>query len=840
MPALFSRSRTFLLILVCINGVLFTTSAAQTTPPLDPVRDAAGAPLERDIHQPLPEQYIWTAPDTPANNTDRIKYVFPAPNEKTEPHFFRTTFEVSTVPAQATLYIAGPRSAEVYLNGRLVQKVDSDITHPLGMHVFAIPVEHSLARGKNILAMKVVRGRGVTGFTNSALVMQQTFGEVLVAKIVLRAPGIMAPALLMSTPAWKSTTKVQSGWETSAFDDSGWKHVQTLGGIESSIDLFQWNADAGLYDWPGFDGISPFLAHRRVAAQTLLSITQANSRLENPTQLTQAQPSADFVVHLSANSLPAQQAPNIILDFGKELTGRLELVSNSASHAQLTIQYGESYDEMLKEPYLGVNLLDIAPHATAHGPNTSFRYVKIAFVGGGPELRFSSIAADDIFYPVQYKGSFESSDTLLNRIWESGAYTAHLCMQDDVWDSPKRDRGRWMGDTDVMGRTIEDVFDDRFLMEDTLDRLLGPAPVQQHVNGIPGYSAFWFTGIAQYIRQTGSKEFLEHMHDRMLQLLAYVDKEFDQNNVYANKTNVWLFVDWSAELNGDTPESRRATTLEFYSAYREASWLLRYLGDTANADRYERRAEEIKTAAQKYLLDPATGTFGPRWQTNAAAVISGVADPSQYNAIWSKSLSSVGHVRFNSLVTTPYYGYYILSAMARMGHRKDALQWMRQYWGGMLEEGATSFWEAYDPDWFKEDFHSSLQADRRSGYFVSLAHGWSSGPTPWLTEQVLGIQSQGPGFDTVDIRPDLLDLEWAKGTQPTPHGPLSISLKKQGMSIAIDLPPGIRARVSVPVSRPNGIITVNGERHSSTPAEDDTRAIVTIETPGHYVFAVVD
>jgi len=41
----------------------------------------------------------------------------------------------------------------------------------------------------------------------------------------------------------------------------------------------------------------------------------------------------------------------------------------------------------------------------------------------------------------------------------------------------KRDRGRWMGDLDVSGRTIEDAFDDHFLMEETLDRLLGPAPV---------------------------------------------------------------------------------------------------------------------------------------------------------------------------------------------------------------------------------------------------------------------------------------------------------------------------------------------------------------------------
>ena len=32
----------------------------------------------------------------------------------------------------------------------------------------------------------------------------------------------------------------------------------SLGPIESSIDLLQWNADAGMYDWPGYDGISPF------------------------------------------------------------------------------------------------------------------------------------------------------------------------------------------------------------------------------------------------------------------------------------------------------------------------------------------------------------------------------------------------------------------------------------------------------------------------------------------------------------------------------------------------------------------------------------------------------
>jgi len=414
-------------------------------------------------------------------------------------------------------------------------------------------------------------------------------------------------------------------------------------------------------------------------------------------------------------------------------------------------------------------------------------------------------------------------------------------MQDGVWDASKRDRGRWMGDTDVSGRVIEDVFGDRPLMEDTLDRLLAPPgeSVDQHVNGIPGYSSFWFTGVADYYRHTGSKVFLEHEHARMLQLLALVDHEFDERNIYANKSNVWLYVDWSPELNGDTPETRRATTLEFYRAYREAAWMLRELSDTTNADKYDTRAALVKSAAGKYLLDPKTGTFGPRWQTNAAAVIGGAASPQQYDAIWNNVLSHVGTGSTNGLIISPYYNYYVIRAMAEMGHRQEALKWIREYWGGMIAEGATSFWEAYDPSWYKEDFHSSLQSDNRSGYFVSLAHGWSAGPTAWLMEQVLGIQPTGAGFSTVDVRPDLIDLDWAKGAEPTPHGLLKVDARKDGANIAItlDVPEGVIARVAVPVSSAAAKVIINGNAAVATPAENGTRMFVTLDHAGHYQLA---
>jgi hypothetical protein len=199
----------------------------------------------------------------------------------------------------------------------------------------------------------------------------------------------------------------------------------------------------------------------------------------------------------------------------------------------------------------------------------------------------------------------------------------------------------------------------------------------------------------------------------------------------------------------------------------------------------------------------------------------------------------VGHIKYNALIISPYYNYYVIRAMAEMGHRKDALAWIRQYWGGMLEEGATSFWEGYDPSWYKGDFHASLQADNGSGYFVSLAHGWSSGPTVWLMEEVLGIQPTGPGFSTVNIRPDLVDLSWAKGGEPTPHGLLKVDARKENskMALTVDLPEGVAAKVSVPITSPSAHVLVNGKEQDAVSAENGKRMIVTLQKAGHYSLA---
>lgn len=814
-------SPTFSLALATVSLLSAASLLAQSAPasaasgPLDPTRNVSAPQLIDRGHTPLPEQYIWVAAPKSAAGQGK---------PDAAPRYFRATFQVPQVPPQATLYIAGVEASEVYIDGKLADKVQENPSSPLKMGVFSTSVSSFLHTGKNVLALKVVPGKTLSDGKRYLLV-----------KIVPRAQGIYAPPLLISGPDWKGTLQAASGWQTPGFDDSSWPNVHAFGPIESSLDFFQANDDAGLYAWPGYIGASSFLAHFTLPAQKVEQVFSGRSSFTNLDALTQlpvASPSKQFTVDLSSTSLPGQDAPSVLLDFGKEVTGRVEFISTSDRPANITVQYGESRDEALHGPYLGVDPLTVLPGATAYGPKSAFRYAKVRFLGGGPKLTFKFIGLDDIYYPVKYLGSFESSDPLLNRIWEVGAYTAHLCMQDDIWDAPKRDRMRWAGDLDVSGRVINDIFDDHYLMQDTMTRLVGAAPVKDHVNGIAGYSAWWISEEKQYYLHSGSLDYLRSVHPQLVQLLDHMDTEIDARDLYANTTHSWPFVDWSPELNGDHREALRATQFEFYLGYRDGAFLLRQLGDTANADKFDRRAQQLKQAAKKYLLDPSNNTYGPRWQTNSIAVFSGVAGPAQYAPIWDHVLSTVNTTKYTAFVTTPYYGYYILSAMAETGHRPQALQWIRDYWGGMLAEGATSFWEGYDPSWPKRNFHASLQADDGTGYYVSLAHGWSTGPTAWLMEQVLGIHPTAPGFSKTTIRPDLAGLEWAKGAEPTPQGLLQVSLR--GNDIAVDVPPGVEATVLVP-SHAGGHVDVNGKAdNSATMNPDGTRAEVVLKQPGHY------
>ena len=738
------------------------------------------------------------------------------------------------------MYIAGPRRARVFLNGEKIADLLYDIDAPIGIHVFHVDVGPGLRPGKNVLAIEAVRGRGIVSGGGPLATQQLTYGEVLAVTLIPAPLGQLADPMLRSDATWrsKSVDGTEPHWSDLNFDDVHWSRVASLGPVESNVDFFQWSADAGMYDWPGYLGMSPALRTYAVTPKAVTHLFPGGASFEHLDALRKPVVSGGFfsVVNPKAATQTDAEAPSLLLDLGREVAGRVLVESASDSGSTLSIAYGESEIEALATGltsqqqggnYLGTNILRVPPRGTARGPKSGFRYVRIRFLRGAPVSQFKSIRVEGIYYPVHYSGSFHSSDPLLNRIWETGAYTAHLCMQDGIWDAVKRDRGRWVGDLDIEGRVIGEVFGEKALVEETL-RALVPVGTQ-HVNGIPSYSALWVTSLYSLFEHTGDRSFVESQHRSLLKILSVMDSNLDGDDLFRDDGRYWLFVDWSPGLFGFASGARVGTQLQYVRAYRDAASLLRALGDTNNATRYELQAKRAQRAAAT-LRDPGRVTYGTGWQLNALGVLTEPATTG--GTIWDEVLSRVKQDTPTDPVISPYFNAYVLEAMSLTGHQRAALDWIRTYWGGMIAEGATSFWESYDLRWPKDNPHLSLQADGTSGYFVSLAHGWSSRPTSWLIENVLGVTPSSPGYDTVDVRPELLGLDFAEGSVATPHGSIAVHIDKQ-RGISLDLPTGIQhATLTYPAGESSEPLYLDGA--PAPAAGPDGRTRVDLTSVGHH------
>ena len=125
-------------------------------------------------------------------------------------------------------------------------------------------------------------------------------------------------------------------------------------------------------------------------------------------------------------------------------------------------------------------------------------------------------------------------------------------------------------------------------------------------------------------------------------------------------------------------------------------------------------------------------------------------------------------------ITTPYMRFYELEALCMMGHHDKVLKEIRDYWGGMLREGATSFWEKYVPT-EKGVQHLAMYG---RPYGKSLCHAWGASPVYLLGKYYLGVCPTKPGYAEFEIRPTLGDLNWMEGDVPTPHGIIHVYMDK--------------------------------------------------------------
>jgi hypothetical protein len=158
--------------------------------------------------------------------------------------------------------------------------------------------------------------------------------------------------------------------------------------------------------------------------------------------------------------------------------------------------------------------------------------------------------------------------------------------------------------------------------------------------------------------------------------------------------------------------------------------------------------------------------------TNMFAVLFNYLDQDKIKAVKENVLLNPKALK----ITTPYMRFYELEALCTLGEQKHVLNEIRDYWGGMINLGATSFWEKYNP----EEKNPDLLAMYGRPFGKSLCHAWGASPIYLLGKYYMGVKPTVPGYKEFVVEPKLGGLEWMEGTVPAPDGNIEVycSLKE--------------------------------------------------------------
>ena len=468
---------------------------------------------------------------------------------------------------------------------------------------------------------------------------------------------------------------------------------------------------------------------------------------------------------------------SILLDFGRELHGGLQLVCGPTPGnraAKLRARFGESASEAMGTPNNDHALHDmeivLPPMSAQEYGMTAFRFARIDSLEEHLEIPLVAARAMTLMRPLEHVGAFECSDERLNQIWQTGADTVALCMQDYLWDGPKRDRLVWMGDLHPEIAVVSAVWGAHPIVPQSLDWVRDHTHQTQWMNGIGSYSMWWILIQRDWFVSHGNREYLDGQRAYLLELLPHILEQIGE----AGTVN-WRgsqFLDWPSVPQPDAV--RAGLTALLVMTLEAAMQLCALWGESA----MEARCHDGVAAVRG-----ATLTI-PRENKQASSLVA-LADLAPARAINDEVLALDP---LHGLST--FYGYYVLQARALAGDFDGALDVIRKYWGAMLDLGATSFWEHFELDWVENaarideiplpqqrDIHRDCGDYCYKGWRHSLCHGWAAGPTAWLSQHVLGIEISGGG-SVVQLKPHLGDLEWARGIFPSPHGPIHVSHRR--------------------------------------------------------------
>lgn len=502
--------------------------------------------------------------------------------------------------------------------------------------------------------------------------------------------------------------------------------------------------------------------------------------------------------HINSESINNK---GILYDFGKETFGYLKF-SDIRGVGNLYIYYGESREEALDKEYC--ETLDRIQFEESASDNRNFtvngsKAFRYVYIEADDTLKYENVSMDYEYAPFleDNSGMFKCNDELINKIWEIGAYTMDLTTREFFVDGIKRDRWTWSGDAIQSYLMNYYLRFDNECVKRTIRQLRGKDPVTAHINTIMDYTFYWFKSVYDYYLYTGDVDFVREIYPRMQTMMEYVLNRTNHNGMAEGKDDDWIFVDWV-----DFPMHKRGTLcfeqILFCKSLETMQMCASVLLDKPldNPPQGSIKPEEYAKDVQRYselansLRDKLKPTF---WDDKKKAFKHAIEDgimneqitkfPNMFAIIYDylseeEKKDVMTSVMLNPEIediTTPYMRFYELEALCQMGMQEQVIKEIRDYWGGMIKQNATSFWEKYNPN-DKGRQHLTMYG---RPYGKSLCHAWGASPIYLIGKYFLGVQPTKAGYEEYIVKPTLGDLEWMEGDVPTPYGKIHIYMDKK-------------------------------------------------------------
>lgn len=525
--------------------------------------------------------------------------------------------------------------------------------------------------------------------------------------------------------------------------------------------------------------------------------------------------------HSFTNVQPLEQGDTeYLIDFGKEYLGYIEF--------ELEAERGTIFDFFLFESIhqdgriehtfsLNNSLRYISRDGRqcyrSYIPR-GFRYMLLTIRKLKSPCKIYKIKVDVTTFPTGNVGSFSSSDYQLNQIWEISKHTIRMCTQDTIIDCPAYEQALWTGDSYNISLMNYYAFGNYDLVRRCL-RLISrsvyrsPLP-ESHVpsgwqNVLTAWSILWMMACREYYRYSGDLEFIKEVYPE-LKLTVQRFQEF-MNEDGLVEIYAWNMLDWAPMDTGHKIVTHQNALL--VDALRQTAFLASTIGEHKDEANFLTLANSLKQAINEHLWDEEGKVFidsihenGEKSktrsiQTNLIVYLSDCAE-GQRRQIIEEYLRKPPKDFVQ--IKSPFVLFFYYQALMRLGENEMILNNIREIYGFMLENDATTCWEGWE----------LIEGD----FSRSHCHAWSAAPTYIFGELFLGVKPLEPGFSKVAISPNLNGLKWMKGSVPIPHGKIDIYCKDLGdyIDLQITLPEEVGAEI---ITGTNTKVQVNGKYYRS-------------------------